>query len=155
MKFKKGNKKGELLSIWWILVLGMIGAGVVLAVSIYYSGEVDVNKIHSEILAKKLFDCFKDKENYDFNVYEGCNLKKEMFEKRNVYFNVSVFENKKIIFNVSKGNFAFRKDCLISLEEDIVAKEFPDCFKFVLNYNNKEIRILTGIKQAGGNVDSA
>ena len=154
MKIK--YKNGNLLSIWWIFVIGVITTGIVMGVYIYYSAEIDVDNIHSEILGERLANCLLENGNLkfdpsNFNVFEDCNLEKEVFNKGNFYFKIEIFDDSSLIFNVSEGNFAFEKNC--EIQKKVKAEQFPKCSRNIeiASYNGKNVivKIIAANNQRG------
>jgi len=154
---KKGAEK--LISVWWIFALAVIAVGVVIGVTIYYSGEFNVNKIEADILKEKIIGCLVDNGylNQDFlldnfDIFKKCGLKREMFEKgSNFYFNVSISDGEKV-WEINGGDYSFEKNCKIG--KKVNAATFPKCSEETLNILNEEkimrLIILTGSNQAGG-----
>ena len=163
---KMKNKKGQkLISIWWILVLAIVGAGIVVGVLIHSSANVDVRGAEAEILNEKILDCLFEngflaegflEENFLF--FEKCKLNEEIFGERSVfYFNVRVYdEADELIKEFRGGDASFEKDCAI--QEDVEAEDYPKCFmkdERVFYYEENEIKlgrieILAASNQKGG-----
>jgi len=160
------NKKGseKLFSIWWFLVLAIVGVGIVAGVYIFYSSEVDIKEIESEALSNKLIDCvvqqgflIDDFLKADFDVFETCKINKEIIESGDFYFRISLYDTDKNLFreSLAKGTSAFEVQCEIS--ENSETKEFPRCLERtenILYYEEGEIKkltisVLTGSNQKG------
>jgi len=162
------NKQAEkLLSIWWFFVLGVIAGGIVIGVLIYSSAEVSIKEAEANVLAERITDCLIDngylKEKIlerDFDILDFCNLNSKVFEKSsNFYFNISVYDSENLIFNVSKGNPTFEKDCRIGMSEDIKAEHFPRCFEkqelVLFKDKNAKLIILAASNQNGRKISVA
>ena len=158
------NKKGgeKLLSIWWVFVLVIIGGGIFVGVLIYYSVDINVNSVEADVLAERILNCINDNGNLNANIFDPnfdivqkCNLNSDLFGKSSYYyFNISIFDNNNLIFNVTMGDYSFEKDCLI--QEKIRANNFPKCSRKIdyVFYNNKNLKIviLAGANQQGKSV---
>lgn len=158
------NKKGgeKLLSIWWVFVLIVIGGGIFIGVLIYYSVEINVNEVEADVLAERILNCINDNgylsnEVFEpnFDIFQKCNLNPNLFGKSSYYyFNISIYDDNGIIFNTTKGDYSFEKDCLI--QEKVTANNFPKCSRKVDNifYENKNLKIviLAGANQQGKSV---
>lgn len=166
------NKKGaeKIFSIWWLLVLAIIGVGIIGGVLIYYSADVDVREIEAKILYEKILECVSEQnflksevfdENYD--IFESCYLRKSLFEEENdFYFKIDIFQNSQIKKSFSGGGSGFEKDCGIVREnekgEKIKGKHFPICLDkeeilFFINEKGEieqlSLEILTASNQIG------
>lgn len=152
------NKKAseKILSLWWILVLAVIGTVIVTAVGTYYSAAINVNSIEAEILAGRVLMCISDNGYliYDFNqsyFFNNCSLDRRFFERgSNYFFKLSI--NNGSDFNVSYGDASNEANCIIS--EKVDAKFFAKCaYKkenlIDRNGNNIKIFILTSANQIG------
>ena len=157
------NKQADkLLSVWWFFVLAVIAGGSVIGVLIYSSAEVNIKEVEANVLAERIIDCLIDngylKENIldtNFNIFDFCNLNSKVFEKgSNFYLNISVYDSENLIFNVSKGNPSFEKDCKI--QEKVEAEKFPRCSENqeIALFNDKNVRliILAASNQKGGKI---
>jgi len=145
------NKQAEkLLSIWWFFVLGVIAGGIVIGVLIYSSADVNIKEVESNVLAERIIDCLIDNGNLkedifeeNFNILDFCNLNSRVFGVgSNFYFNISVYDSEKLIFNVSKGSLSFEEDCKI--QEEVDAKHFPRCSEKqeIALFNDKNVRLI-------------
>ncbi len=102
------NKQGgeKLLSMWWIFVLVVIGAGIVLGVLIYHSKEINVNEIEADVLSEKIMNCITDngylnlnvlKDNFD--IFQECRLEKNILGINNAgefYFGIFIYDTGRI-----------------------------------------------------------
>jgi len=129
-RYKKGGEK--LLSVWWFLVLAIVGAGIVVGVLIFYSADVNIKEVESGILYEKLADCFVDNGFLveginNENIFEKCDLEKSLFEEgSNFYFRVIIYnEKEEKLSEISFGREDFIEDC--DAEKKIRAKHFPKC----------------------------
>lgn len=147
--------KGELLSIWWIFVIAVIAGGIVIAVSIYYSAEININGYHAGILGERINNCIIKNGNflYDldkFQFFEECKINKKIFDKGNFFVKILVYD-KEVIYNKKYGNLAYEKDC--EIVGKISSKSSLKCVnkKEIANYQGKEIivEITSGINQEG------
>jgi hypothetical protein len=166
---KKGGEK--YFSIWWILMMIIVGVSVVGAVSLFYSAGVDVRPLEAEILNDKILNCLnqggflseKVFEN-NFQVFEECSLNKNLFgEGSYFYLEVSFLdkEEKKIRNPIVEGTGSMKGDCGVLSDKDskIIAEEYPRCVlktEPILYYSGGEVRrgiieILTASNQKGEN----
>ncbi len=150
----KMNKKGgeKLLSIWWFLVLAIVGTSIVVAVWIFYGAGVDTRGVEAELLANKVLGCFsqegylpKDFLSNNFSVFDSCGLSKTAFDVNGpFYFRVSFFDSSgnKLREDVFGGNRGYETDCAIASAS--TAARFPVCTK----KNETGLYYMNGIKQA-------
>lgn len=155
------NNKGNLLSIWWIFVLAVIAGGVVIGVSIYYSADVNINLIHSDILTNRVSDCLiqngkilYDLEKFDF--FKECKINKKLFENGDFFLKVLIYDES-VIYDKNYGNSAYEKDCPIA--DKISSKSSLKCATSneIAEYNGKSVtvKIISGINQEGERVSIA
>ena len=92
------NKTGgeKLLSIWWLFTIALVGAGIAVGVSMFYSAEVDVRNVEAEILMNRISDCIFEQGlliggllESDFDIFQECKLNKSVIES-DFYFKISV-----------------------------------------------------------------
>lgn len=127
----KREKKAEILSIWWFLVLALVGGAIVLGVIFNASAEVNVKQYESELMFKSLVDCIsyrgvlkQEVLQDDFDLLSFCNFNEYFFETKDFsYLEISFSDSNKRIYI---GNAAHREDCLIS--KNIENKKYPRCF---------------------------
>lgn len=128
------NRKANIISIWWFLVLALVGGAIVLGAVLFYSANIDVRKVETEILADKIVNCLKNQKvdnvefinNFDF--FKECELRRDAFEQESNYFvKVSIFEqdtNKELI-NRKFGNFGMEADYEVK-KAVFSAKNYPE-----------------------------
>lgn len=166
------NKKGgeKILSVWWFFSLAIIGAGIVVGVLMFYSGDIDVREIEADILAEKILNCINQQgylhENFlhkDFDIFTECGLSKEVFDVQSSSFffavNVSDESGKALRDEVTSLGQAWRADCKLSMSGQIErAKYYPKCIEKVegilyrdsnLTVKRGTINVLTGSNQIG------
>lgn len=155
------NNSGNLLSVWWIFVLAVIAGGVVIGVSIYYSADVNINLIHSDILANRVGDCLiqNGKILYDmekFYLFKECKINKKLFENGDFFLKILIYDDS-VIYDKNYGNSAYEKDCQIF--EKISSKSALRCInrKEIAEYSGKNVsvKIISGINQDGERVSIA
>ncbi len=133
------NRKGEkILTIWRIFIILVVGGAVAGSVLIVYYADVNIDYENAEILAERLVDCFRDYSGSEIDVYSYCGLDKSAFEKGNLFFRVRVDSQE-----FKGGNYAFEKDCLISLSGE--AENYPEC----VLVEKGNLDILVGVRQKG------
>ncbi len=152
----RDKKAGEkLLTIWWFFVLALVGGGIVIGVLIYYSGEIDVRKLESELLADRILDCLSEQGNLneeflkdDFDIFQGCSLDKEVIENSgNFYINVSLYDlDGESIKEITKGVGSFEVNCKLE------GGDYPKCsgkeiFVFDSLGEKLKFKILAGTNQ--------
>jgi len=138
------NKKGaeKLFTIWYFIVFGIVGLGIVAGVFLFYSADIDVRESGANLLYDKIANCLVEEgfliENFlkaDFDLISACDLNKQTFSKGSEYYSkvnfVSDFQNK----TIEIGNSGFKKDCGFSLSENVKTEKFPKCLE-------KELKIL-------------
>ena len=160
------NLKGEgrIISIWWFLVLVIVGVGIVAGVMIFFSAEADVRGLESEILYDRIYDCLVEDgfilqeiaEGNSIDVFEKCDLDKKVFElNEGVWFfriNFSNVDEENILVG-EFGKKGFLKDCEMQIKnsegEKVEAKSLGQCYydeKRVLYYFYSE----NGVKISEG-----
>jgi len=176
MNFKKilKDKRGEkMFSIWWFIVITMVGVGIVSGVLIFYSAEVDVREEEAKALYSTLNECLiRQGELYEkslkgeFDVYSSCGLSKEVFEgESNYFFKINFLDEKgnALRNSIKRDSSGFEADCKI-LEgkegEKIKAANFPKCFEDKANFiyyiddvaKKGSLEIITASNQRGRKV---
>ncbi len=153
------NKKADekLLSIWFFIILALIGVIIVIGVSMYYSAENDIRAIEAISLYNKIVNAIVDNGNLkaevltkDYDIFNSAGINKNLFtDDGDYYFRIEInnknsgnLERKPIVY----GNKAdFEVNCYLSGN-----KKFPGCYEktFYVLSNNKELKvhILTGSK---------
>ncbi len=146
------NKKGgeKILSVWWIFVLVVIGGAVVIGVLIYFNADVNIKEFEADILSERIVRCLVDNSylrqdflDGEFDIFEKCNLKKEVFQgTSNFHFKISAYNGDNLLREeVIGGAVSFEKDCEIS--GAIKARHYPRCSEKnerVLYYDNGEVK---------------
>lgn len=177
----KNKKAGEkLLTIWWFIVLGVIGGAIGIGIMIYFSATVNTNSVEAGILGERIINCIsengylknnvlnKDTEKNDFSVspnlerfrdfdiFKECGIDRRLFERGSyLYFNVSISSGGIVLANFIAGDYSLERDC--SIASKISASHFAKCDeKSETLFNDKneiiKIHVLTGSNQQGGRV---
>ncbi len=162
----KNKKAGEkLLTIWWFIVLGVIGGGIGIGIMIYFSATVNTNGVEAGILGERIINCISEngylKNNVlalDFDIFKECSIDRKLFQRGSyLYFNVSISSSGGLISlaNFVAGDYSFERDC--SIASKISAMKFAKCSEkaeTVFNDKNEiiKIHVLTGSNQQGGRV---
>jgi len=176
MKFEiLKNKRGaeKLFSIWWFLVLVIVGLGIVAGVFIFFSSEVDVREIEVDILNTKIADCIVEQGfliesalDDNFDILSACRLSENVFSQgSNFFIKINFLDESgaNIREPVLKGDFSFEKDCEVQEPADgekVEAEKFPKCIQkkyYSLYYKDGQIKkavlgILTASNQKGGKI---
>ena len=151
---KKGGEK--LLSVWWFLVLTIVGVAIVVSVLIFYSADEDIRGLESQVLYQKIVDCVVDNgflikgiSNNEFDLMKTCGLNEKVFsDEKLFYVDIGIFDSNgnKLRENIVKGNKEFPKECEIQNPDEkgkiIEAKYYAKCFEKTINilYNDGEIK---------------
>lgn len=160
----KNKKAGEkLLTIWWFIVLGVIGGGIGIGIMIYFSATVNTNGVESGILGERIINCISEngylKNNVlssDFDIFKECSIDRKLFQRGSyLYFNVTISSNSIVLVNFIAGDYSFERDC--SIASKISASKFAKCDeKIETVYDDKneiiKIHVLTGSNQQGGRI---
>lgn len=170
-RFILGGKRGDLLTIWWFLVLAIVGAGIVAGVVSYYGAEADARRMEADILSMKLVNCFSRNGMLDagifsdsLDVFASCGLDKKVFEAgSNFYFRISAYDSDGgLIKQIHGGNRPYEKDC--GIEKEVIAEKYVRCVtrSESVNYYKDgsktgwgKIEVLAGSNQVGGRVQIA
>ena len=92
---KRGGER--YITPWMFLVWIIIGVAIVIGVLIFNSARIDVREKEAEILAVNLINCLVDngylREGVldDFDIFEECNLDREVIGNEDYWFNVSIY----------------------------------------------------------------
>tara|TARA_Y100000310_G_C20681397_1_gene816156 strand:- start:1586 stop:2062 length:477 start_codon:yes stop_codon:yes gene_type:complete len=149
------NSRGNLLSIWWIFILGVVAGAIVIGVTIYYSADININEMHADVLGDRISKCIikEDKLIIDVNnfyFFGQCKIDRGVFSDSN-FFTKILIPDGDVIFDEVYGNAALEEDCRIIKE--IESKSPLRCAerREVVNYNGNEVivEITSGIKQEG------
>ena len=167
LKNRKGGEK--LLSIWWFVILIIIGVGIVAGVYIFYYANVNVQKMESGILAGRVLECLISGGNLKENLvgeelFKACDINGDKIDKSGKYFlrirvisedncNVKELEKCNLVIPEKKfGNPGFVTECKFK-EDGNTAKHFADCseLKIPVVHNGKEeiLWIFAGVNQEG------
>jgi len=117
----------RLLSIWWFVILAIVGGGVVAGVFMFYSADVNVKKIDAEILYNRLAGCVVEHgylvEGFgaDTNVFEFCHLNSTVLEGGRYYFEIVLDGDGG--FKILGGTAMLKEDS--NIEKTVSAKNFP------------------------------
>lgn len=149
------DKLANLLSIWWIFVLGVIAGGLVIGVTIYYSAEININEMHADVLGDRISKCMIREANLivnldNFDFFSLCKIDSKVFANEKFFAKILVHDGN-VVFDEVYGNAALEEDCKII--ENVQSKTPLRCAKrrVVASYGSKEsvVEIFTGIKQEG------
>ncbi|VVB78628.1 Uncharacterised protein [uncultured archaeon] len=163
MKILNKHAGEKLLTIWWFIVLGVIGGGIAIGVMIYITASINTNGVEAGILGERIVNCFVDNgylknsvSKDDFDIFKECNLDKKFFEKGSyLYFNVSIYQGGIVLKDFSAGDYSLEKDCHIT--KTVSANNFAKCSEIsevAIDSRNETVKIyvLTGSNQKGGRV---
>lgn len=123
----RGKKGGErILSIWWILVVTIVGVFIVGGVIIFYSSWLDVRGSEAEILITRVADCLADEGKLNFEaeslnkdkILSECKLNAGILNSEKYYLKVSIVDK-----TIEIGNPDFEKYCKLKGENYPVCKE--------------------------------
>ena len=149
------NRKGDLMSIWWWVIMGIAGFFIIICVLVINGSQIDVRKAEAEILANRIIDCIVvngklipldvnadiEKICY-FNFNEEVNGK---IERSQYYFNIKISDlDGKEILNIETSDSDYiRSNCMI--EEKIKPQaKLPKCVEkevYGLMKTGKEVKI--------------
>jgi hypothetical protein len=162
------NKKGELLSLYWFLILMIVAGGVVGMVYLFYGTPYDVRDIETNLLIDKIANCISyggrineglilNGEKKEFYFIENCHLnfgeEETEFFSEITFYKVEDMEN--YFLKTSFGNLNLLASC--EIQEDKEYKNLPRCakksFYSLDNLNNQYIiEILSVVKKSEQNV---
>jgi len=131
---KKGTDK--ILSIYWFIVITLVGGGVFAMVYAFYGPPYDVREMESEIFAQRIADCistrgviesdffierrfneeigntFTERCNFNFDVEEGYGDREEI----QYFYKVEFYNPRDLttpVFGFSDGNTNWESECFI------------------------------------------
>ena len=144
IKYKKAD--GKYLSPIWLGLLVVIAAAILIAFSIFNSGERDIREYETEFIFSKLVDCVSSKGYLSEGFLEGnfdlkeCGFEETLLEEGSRYFFQLKAEtlSEDNLAGYEFGNKAFDKECSVS--QKVSFKESHECFyrSFVLLYFDKD-----------------
>ncbi len=163
-----------MFSIWWFMMVLFVTGIVILVVSIFYSGSVDVRHVEAEVLYERLMECVVEQGflileffNPDFDIFEKCNLNKNIFQEETIlYFNVSFFNSEGVLVkNITSAATQLEGDCRAVSLANIDAEKYAYCNldkESILYYSvlpgqeiqikNGKVEILTASNIVGGKI---
>jgi len=152
------NHRGELqiaLSAWWFFILFFISGGIIISASVYYSTDLDIKWLESDVLNQRILDCVSENSYLIENIfneevfYEVCNLDKDKFGKGSNYF-FKIWVDDELVFG--GGDYSIEKNCEIIGSGLIAGDSFPACSEsedLILDNGFEKVRVLTGSNQNG------
>ena len=156
MVLKKMDKKGEkLFSIWWFIIIIIIGLGIVAGVSLFYSSNLDIRSLEADALSSKVVKCISSSDGINptilesnFDIFSECSLSQSVFK-----ISVSDFFTGESVIGHSFGNNAFEKNC--DIKSKITAVKYPECSSksvYVIDKDNKKylVNVLAASNYKGG-----
>jgi len=157
IKNKRGGEK--LFSIWWFIILGLVGISVVLGVNLFLSKDIDVRGIESSILSSNVINCISKSNlvseeffDNDFDIYSYCSLNKKVIEE-SFYIQITLSDiSGNIIKDFSFGNIDYKQHCEVIFQGSNVAKlsaiNYPICF-----YNSEATSYFFEDKKTKGEIN--
>lgn len=167
LNFKNNKRAEKLFSLWWFLILAVVGGGIIVGVLIFFSADVDIRGLESLVLSDKLTNCLI-RQGYvideffeeEFDIFKTCGISKEILNSENFYLRITLLkeEGGDIIKEIYAGARSFEEDCKIG--ERLIARHFPKCTEnkekvmyYGIEDNSKEkitsLYILTASNQKG------
>lgn len=159
------NKKGNVLSIWWIFIWVFIAVGVASGAGLFFSSNLDTRALDSDILSSKVLNCISSFEGVDKNILDDnfdffkiCKLNEGIFGQGSNYFVKIIvldFYDKNQLAVHRYGNAAFEQEC--EIQKNVLARNYPSCAeKEVYLFNEGEdylVRVIVGANERGGNYE--
>lgn len=163
------NKRGEkLFSIWWFIIVAIVGLGIVTGVTYFYSSNFDVRSLEADVLSSKVIKCVAkpvginpliiEKEK-DFNLYTECGISQSVLENGKYFVKIEVkdfFDGSSVGEAKKFGNSAFEKEC--EIKNKITASNYPECSPksvYVIDKDNNKylVSVLAASNYRGGKVN--
>lgn len=128
------NKRGdELLSIWWFVILAIVGTGIVIGVLTFYSADVDVKGVEALILVQKAESCIvnhgtvsSDFVAGNYNFVSNCHLSQTTFKNGLLIKTILTDENGKEVASSLIGDGSLEGDCN-AIGNGVTAENYPKC----------------------------
>ncbi len=147
MKNKKGEEK--LFSIWWFLVLLIVGASVSYMTVASSSISQDIRHLEAGILYTQVENCII-KDNIlntkifeeDFDFYSECDINKDVLNK-NFYIGINLFFEEDLVNSTNFGK-NYKEECNFFLN-GIEAPNYPRC----ILVDEKIFYFEDGVKKGG------
>jgi hypothetical protein len=162
MGIKNKKKKGQVADItdilWTVFIFVIIGVGVFVSVSIFYSSTIDVRLVESKIISEKLANSvvedghlLEEVLNNNFDIFEKSKISKSVLVNNgNFYFSLVILNATNEIKKFEAGNNDFLIQCKLP------GKNFAVCYNkemYALNKTNSsqifKINITTGSNNRG------
>jgi len=148
------DSRANLLSIWWIFVLGLIAGGIVIGVTIYYSADININEMHADVLGSRISDCMvvdgKIINLEGFELLSNCKIDGGVFNNGKFFARILIYDGN-VIFDEVYGDTSMEEDCNVIAE--VSSKGPLRCAKRreVASYDGNEVvvEIMSGVKQEG------
>lgn len=127
------NKKGEekYFSIWWFLVLLLVGGSVTYVTSAFLSMDKDVRFLEVGTLYTQVENCIVKDNILDFsifngnyNIYNSCGLSEKIINN-SFYIGISLKEKDKILNKIYFGKYLLT-ECQVVLS-GVKAEKYPKC----------------------------
>ncbi|MBS3073008.1 hypothetical protein J4477_04200 [Candidatus Pacearchaeota archaeon] len=159
------DKRGEkLFSIWWFIIIIIVGLGIITGVNLFYSFNLDVRSLESDILANKVIKCVADSGginvdilNEDFDLYSKCEISQSVLENNKYFVKISVmdFFSGNVLIEHKYGNNVFERDC--EIKSKLIAQNYPECSEktvYVIDSDGNKylINVLTASNYKGGKI---
>lgn len=161
------SRKGDLMSIWWWVIMGVSGIFIIMCVLVINGSPIDVRKAEAEILANRIIDCLVVNGKLvdmpqNINIEEFCGFNFNEFidgkvEKSQYYVQLKIKDlDGKEIKNIETFDSSYIKDSCELQKKTKLQKKLPRCVEkeiYSLMKDGKEVKILifTGVNKGGKN----
>jgi hypothetical protein len=160
---RKINNRGE-TGIFYIFLIGtivVVGVALAIALGLFFSSTADIRIKESETLINRLISVSTNNGYLNekilspgFDVFQESSLNREMFPNPGkYYFNMTVYQDGKIVKSIYAGSIDFEVYC------DINGLQYAKCLRkslVVRCFSNKtkdyQIKILAGSNQIGASL---
>lgn len=142
----KTDKRGDVIphmtmALYYLGMIVVIVGGTILSLYIFFGSGYDYRSADASVLAYKLEKCIVEKEisaNFWDNLYEKCDIKKEIIEES---FVIGISMDGKKVFKTGDS-----ESCMFEAQK---AKDYPVCSSRSFQKGNVNFDVSAGSSQRG------
>jgi hypothetical protein len=127
----KSKKASEIIFLWMLVVLLIVGVFVSLIISTFNSAKIDVREEEARFLAYKISNCLvndgkliPELSDKSLDLFKQCKIDKKIAGNGNYYIHVTNELDSTEVLNVGVADYKLR----CQLAETIKEGDFPKCF---------------------------
>jgi hypothetical protein len=161
IKRKRGEE--QILSLWWFVMLGIVGGGIVAGTFAFYSMDWDLRPVQAQAISGRIFECISENGFLKNEVFISNKEELKKFFSEECFLRDSLDIYVELFFEGERENFVFgapsmKESCLLDLEgKSQLGKYFPKCYSrsanllYLVDGERKiiSLRVIVGIKSLG------